>query len=148
MHVAYNDTSNAALWVAIALQVLRNCNEDTGRKSHVEDAVGLLAALFNLLHVLLKLDERVILVVLTRDIGAEVAEFVQLLLQVLCGGLDVRLDALEVFLAVHLGARISDDADVLGEEVVSVLYRWSTEVEYDFSRVTYKAEESWELRWC
>lgn len=144
--MAYNDTGNTALWVAIALQVLRNCDEDTGRKSHIEDAVGLLAALFNLLHVLLELNERVILVVLTRDIGAEVAEFVQLLLQVLCGGLDVRLDALEVFLAVHLGARISDDADVLGKEVVSVLYRWSMEAKHECGRVTYKAEESWELQ--
>ena len=55
--MAYNDAGNAALRVAISLQVLRNCDEDTGRKSHVEDAVGLLAALFNLLHMLLELDE-------------------------------------------------------------------------------------------
>ncbi len=101
--------------------MLRDCDEDTGRKSHVEYPVVLLLALLNLLHVLLKLDEGLVLVVLARDVRAEFAELVQLLLQFLCGGLDVRLDALEILLAVHLRACISNDVDVLREEVVSVL---------------------------
>src|SRR5689334_20430259 len=57
VRVAYNDTSNAALGVAVALQVLGDCDEDAGRESHVEDAVGLLAALLDFLHVLLELNE-------------------------------------------------------------------------------------------
>jgi hypothetical protein len=101
--------------------VLRDCDEDTGRKSHIEYPVVLLAALLNLLHVLLKSDKGFVLVVLARYVRAEFAELVQLLLQFFCWGLDVRLDALEVLLAVHLCACISDDVDILWEEVVSVL---------------------------
>jgi hypothetical protein len=125
IRATYDNTRNAVLGIAVALQVLRDCNEDTGRKSHVEYPVVLLAALLDLLHVLLKCDEGVILVVLARNVRAEFAELVQLLLQFLCRGLNVRLDALEVLLTVHLRACISDDVDVLWEKVVSVLYWWS-----------------------
>ena len=38
----YNNTGKAALGVAVALQLLRNSNENTGGQSHVEDAVLLL----------------------------------------------------------------------------------------------------------
>lgn len=72
--LAYNDTSNAALGVAVALQVLGNCDEDARGQRHVEDAVGLLAALFNLLHVLFELEKGVVLVVLAGDVGAEAAK--------------------------------------------------------------------------
>jgi hypothetical protein len=121
IRTTYDNARNAVLGITVALQVLRDCDEDTGRKSHVEYPVVLLLALLNLLHVLLKLDEGLVLVVLARDVRAEFAELVQLLLQFLCGGLDVRLDALEILLAVHLRACISNDVDVLREEVVSVL---------------------------
>lgn len=141
----YDDARNAVLGVAVALQVLGDCDEDAGRESHVEYPVVLLAALLDLLHVLLKSDEGFVLVVLARDVRAELAEFVQLLLQFFCGGLDVRLDALEVLLAVHLCACISDDVDVLGEEVVSVLCWWSENAHVDLYRATYEAEEGWEL---
>jgi hypothetical protein len=117
----YDDASNAALWVAVALQVLRDCDEDAWWKRHVEYPVGLLAALFDFLEVLFQLNEGLVLVVLTRHVRAEAAEFLQLLLDLLCWGLDVGLDALEVLLVVHLCSRISDNANVFGEEVVAVL---------------------------
>jgi hypothetical protein len=131
IRATYNDSRNAVLGIAVALQVLRNGNEDAGREGHVEYPVVLLATLLKLLHVLLKLDEGLILVVLTGNVRAEAAEFLQLLLQFLCRSLDVGLDALEKFLVVHLRPRISDNADVLGEEVVAVLYWWSTETNRD-----------------
>jgi hypothetical protein len=121
----YNDAGNALLRVAVALQVLRDCGENAGWERHVEDPVGLLATLLKLLEVLLKCNERVILVILPGNVCAEAAKLVQLLLDLLCGRLDVRLDALEVLLVVHLCPRISDDANVLGEEVVAVLCEWS-----------------------
>jgi hypothetical protein len=102
--------------------VLRNSDEDAGRESHVEDAVGLLAALLEALEVVAELNERLVLVVLSRDVRAEATELLKLLLHILCGGLDVGLDPLQVLVVVHLRARISNDANVLREEVVSVLH--------------------------
>jgi hypothetical protein len=127
IRATYNNARNAVLGIVVALQVLRHWDEDTGRESHVEYPVVLLATLLKLLQVLLELDEGLILVVLARDVRAETAELLQLLLQLLCGGLDVGLDALEVLVVVHLCSRISDNADVLGEKVVAVLCWWSTE---------------------
>ena len=121
MRTTYDNTRNAVLWVAVALQVLRDCDEDAGRERHVENPVGLLATLLEVLEVLLELLEGLILVILARYICAEAAELLELLLKLFCGGLDVRLDALEVLLVVHLRSCISDDANVLGEEVVAVL---------------------------
>lgn len=74
----HNNTGQALLGVAVALQLLRDGNEDTGGQGHVENPVGLLslAAGLNLLEVLVKVDERVILVVLAGDVGAEGAELV------------------------------------------------------------------------
>jgi hypothetical protein len=45
-----------------------------------------------------------------------------LVLDLLCGGLDVRLDTLDELGVVHLASCVSDNLDVLGEEVVLVLY--------------------------
>lgn len=70
---------------------------------------------------LVELHERIIPVILARDICAQAAELLQLLLDVLCGCLDVRFDPADVFLMVHFCPRISDDSDVLREELVSVL---------------------------
>ena len=74
----HNNTGQALLGVAVTLQLLRDGNEDTGGQSHVENAVGLLslAAGLNLLKVLVKVDERVILIVLAGNVGAEGAELV------------------------------------------------------------------------
>jgi hypothetical protein len=117
----HNDASNAVLGVAVALQVLRDGDEDARRKRHVEDPVRLLATLLELLDVFPQVDEGVVLVVLARDIGAVTAEFLQLLFHILCGCLDVGLDALEVLLVVHLRPGVSDNLDILREEVVAVL---------------------------
>jgi hypothetical protein len=118
---AYNDSRNAVLWVAVALQVLRDWDEDARWERHVEYAVRLLATLLELLEVLLQLLEGLVLVVLAGNVCAEAAELVQLLLDLLCGYLDVGLDALEVLVVVHLRPCITNDAEVLGEEVVAVL---------------------------
>jgi hypothetical protein len=74
----YNNTSETALGVAVALELLRNSNENTWRQGHVEDTVGLLslAALLDLLEVLVQVDKGVILVVLAGNVGAEVAELI------------------------------------------------------------------------
>jgi hypothetical protein len=69
-----------------------------------------------------QLNEGLVLVILTRDVRAVATELLQLLLELLCWCLDVGLDALEVLLVVHLCSRISDDANVLGEDVVAVLH--------------------------
>ena len=141
----YNNTRNAVLGVAVALQVLGHCDEDAGRESHVEYPVVLLAALLELLEMLLKLDERLVLVVLAGHVRAVANELLELLLQLLCGGLDVRLDALEVLLVVHLCARIAYDANVLGKEVVAVLEDLSMQVRVVGDRATHETEERREL---
>jgi len=46
---------------------------------------------------------------------------------------------------VHLCARISDDANVLGEEVVAVLERMSMQNKLAIDCATYETEESREL---
>jgi hypothetical protein len=76
----YNNARDAVLGIAVALQVLRNGDENTGRESHVEYPVVLLATLLKLLHVLLELDEGLVLVVLAGNVRAEAAELLQLLL--------------------------------------------------------------------
>lgn len=140
----HNDPRDTVLRIAVALQVLRDCNEHTGRESHVKYPVGLLATLLELPQVLFELLERLVLIVLAGDVRAEAAELFQLLLQFLCWCFDVGLDALEILVVVHLRPRISDDANVFWEEVVSVLFRWSTE-KRGSKCATYEAEERWEL---
>lgn len=74
----HNDAGEAALGVAVALQLFRHGNENTRRQRHIEDTVLLLAltALLDLLEVLVEVDERLILVVLARDVGAQLAELI------------------------------------------------------------------------
>lgn len=117
----YDNTGQTVLGVAVALQLIGDGNEDTGGQSHVEDAVLLLLALFDLVEMLVEVDERIILVVLTGDVGAHLAEVLEELLDFFCGHLDVRLDTLKVFFVVHLCPGISDNLDILGEELVAVL---------------------------
>lgn len=87
--ITYNNARNALRGIAHLLQVLRNNGEDTGRQGHVEESMGLGATLLNVLEMLLENLERLILVVLAGDIGAEFAELLELLLRLLCGGLHV-----------------------------------------------------------
>jgi hypothetical protein len=71
--VAYNDASNAFGRVTALLQMLGHNGENTGREGHVENAVGLGSAGFQLLEVLVELVEGLILVVLAGDVGAQIA---------------------------------------------------------------------------
>lgn len=69
---------------------------------------------------LLEVLEADVVVVLSRHVGGVLAELLELLLGLGCGSLDVALDALQVLLAVHLGAGIADDLDALGEVGIAV----------------------------
>jgi hypothetical protein len=117
----HDNTSNALGRIAVALQVLRHGDEDAGGKSHVEHPVRFLATLLKLLHMFLELNERIILIVLAGDVGAEAAELLQLLLDFLRRCLDVGLDAAKVLFVIHLRPGITHDLDIFGKEVVSVL---------------------------
>jgi hypothetical protein len=101
--------------------VLRNNGEDTRRERHIEQTVVLRAVRLNLLEVLLQALEGLVLVILTRDVSAELCELFELLLSFFGGSLYVGLDASNVFIVVHLGTGISNNLDILGEELVSVL---------------------------
>ena len=75
----HNNTGKTTLGVAVALQLLGHGDENTRGQRHVEDAVVLLAALatlLDLLEVLVEVDKRLVLVVLTGDVGAQLAELV------------------------------------------------------------------------
>jgi len=87
--VTYNDSGDAVLRVTVLLQVLRNRNEDTRGKGHVEDTVGLVATLLKLGEVRFELLKAFVLVVLARDVAAHAAELLELLFHFLGGGFDV-----------------------------------------------------------
>jgi hypothetical protein len=108
----YNDAGNALCGVAAALQMLGDDGEDTGRQRHVEKAMSLRATVLKLLKMLGELIERLILVVLPRDVGAELAEFIKLLLNLLGGCLHVGANATQVLLVVHLRPGVTDDSDI------------------------------------
>ena len=67
-----------------------------------------------ILQVLIELGETVVAVVLTRDIGADGAELLQLLFHILRGRLDVRSDSPNVLFVIHLSPGVTDDLDVFG----------------------------------
>lgn len=69
--------------------MLRDGNENARRQGHVENAVGFLVVLLQLLEVLLQCLERLVLVVLSGHVCAHLAELRQLLLHILGGGFDV-----------------------------------------------------------
>lgn len=119
--MTYDDSRNAVLRIAVPLQLLGHGDEDTGRQRHVEDSVLFLLSLFDLLQMPVEIDERIILIILTRDICAHLTEGVELLLHLLGGHLDVGLHPSQVFRVVHLGAGIADDLDILGKELVAIL---------------------------
>lgn len=101
--------------------MLRNGDKDTGGKSHVEDPVSLLAVLLNISNSIVELLEGLVLIVLTRDICADRSELFELFFHLFRRGLDVRLDSFEVLGMVHLRSSISDNLDVIGEELVAEL---------------------------
>jgi hypothetical protein len=78
-------------------------------------------SLFNLFEVIVEVDERLVLVVLTGDICTKAAEALELLFHFLGGDLDVGLYSSQVLGVVHLCTGISDNLDILREELVSVL---------------------------
>lgn len=101
--------------------MLGHCSEDAGWQRHVEDTVGFFPSLLKFLEVFPQLDKRLVLIVLPRNICAELTELLQLLLHVLCWCLYVRLDPLEEFLVVHFCSGISDNFNVLWQELVAKL---------------------------
>ncbi len=103
--------------------MLGHDGEDAWRKGHVEQPICLFPALLEVLHVLVELSEGFVSVVLARDIGADRAEVVQLLLYLLGRCLDVRPDPAQVLIVVHLSPSIADDLNVIGQELVPVLLR-------------------------
>lgn len=120
-NVTYNDASNALGRVAALLQMLGHNGKNTGREGHVENAVCLGSAGFQLLEVLVELVEGLILVVLAGDVGAQIAEIGKLLFDLGSGCLNVGLDPPQVLVMVHLGTGISNNLDIFGEELVTVL---------------------------
>ena len=118
----YDNTGKTILGVAVALQLIGDGDEDAGGKSHVEDSVLLLLTLLDLIEVLVEVDEGLILVVLTGDVCAQLAEVLEELFDLFRRYLDVRLDPLKVLFVVHLCPGISDNLDILREEFVAVLF--------------------------
>jgi hypothetical protein len=116
-----DDTNDALLWVAVLLQVLGDRDEDTGRKSHVEDTVVLGLALLNLLQVLVKLLEGAILVICTSKVGTDVTESIELIFNLFGWGLDVGADAFDILSVVHLGTSISHNPHIFGQVLVTKL---------------------------
>lgn len=103
-------------------------------------------ALLELLHVFPQLDERLIVVILARDVCAQTAELIELLLQILRRRLDLGPDALDEILVTQFTARIADDLDIVRKEVVAVLRATlGKSARASGDSETYKAEQSWEL---
>ena len=117
----HNDASEALFRVAVLLEVLRDGDEDARRQGHVKYTVRLLLVLFEVAEVRFELLEALVLVVLAGNVGTHAAELLELLLHLLGGSLDVRLDALQVLGVVHLCTCVTNNLDILGEEVVTVL---------------------------
>ena len=72
--VTYDNAGHTAGGVAVPLQLVGHSSENTGRKSHVKDAVLFLLALLDLLEVLVEVDKGLVLVVLARDVCTQLAE--------------------------------------------------------------------------
>src|ERR1051325_3252010 len=85
----YNDASDTPGWVAASLEMLRNDGENTRWQCHVEEPMSLFSTRLELLEMHLETMERFILVVLTRDIGAERTKLVKQLLHVPSWSFDI-----------------------------------------------------------
>lgn len=68
-----------------------------------------------------ELQKGVVAIVLAGNVCADGAELLKLLLAFLRRGLDIRFDAADVLVVVHLGSGIAHDPDVLGQKLVAVL---------------------------
>lgn len=101
--------------------MLRDNGKNTGRQSHVEKPMGLFSSLLEVFQMLVEMLEGLVSVILSRYIGAERAELLQLLLNILGRRLDIRLDPAQVLIMIHLGTSIADNLDVLGKELIPVL---------------------------
>lgn len=117
----YNDSRNSILGIAVPLQLLRYRNEDTRWQGHVEHSVLLMLASLDLLEVPIEVLEGLILIILTRNVGAELAKALELLLDLFCRHLDVRFHSSQILCMVHFRAGIADDLDVFGKEFVAIL---------------------------
>ena len=104
--------------------MLRNRDEDAGRKRHVEDPVTLLPAVLQLLQVFPQVHKRLVLIVLTRDVRTRLAELLELIFHIRSRNLDIGLDSFEVLFTIHLRPRISDNLHIFGQEAVSMLYAY------------------------
>ena len=99
-------------------------------------------------------DERRIFIVLPRDVCADLAKVDQLFFDLPGRNFYVGLDSFEELGMVHFRSCISDNLDVFGKEIVSVL-RWSVNRDVwrstdsckavHLSEATYEAEQCWEL---
>ena len=101
--------------------MLRDDGKNARRESHVEESVCLSSPLLQFLEMCIEVLERLVLVVLARDVSAELAEFFELLLNLLCRCFHVRLDSSKILLVIHLRTGISDNSHIFGEELVTVL---------------------------
>lgn len=108
----YEDSSNTILRVVVPPQMLRDSDENGRRKSHIEDSVLPLLTLLDLRQMLLQALEGLVLIILAGIVGANVAECVQLLLNLPGGDLNVRPDTPEILRMVHFCAGIANDLDI------------------------------------
>lgn len=85
----YDDSRNAILRVAVPFEMLRYGYEHTRRESHIEDSVAFFTIALDLQNVLIELLEWLILVVLSGNVCASLAEIIELFFNFLCGGFDI-----------------------------------------------------------
>ena len=116
-----NDPVNTPLEdIAVPLEFFRDRDKDGGREGEVEETVPLLGLIigFDRFQVSVKLLERFILIVSTRDVGRESLKVLDLLLHLwtVGGVLDVRGYPLVIILSIHLRPRIADDFNTPREE--------------------------------
>ena len=94
------------------------------RKGEIEDAVSLTARVFrfDLGEVLLQVIERLLVLIPTSNVGAQLLEFLDLGRNglVIVRVLDVLRCSLMELGKVHLRACITDDLDIPGQEVIAV----------------------------
>ena len=85
----YDDSRNAILRIAVPFEMLRYGYEHTRRESHIEDSIAFFTITLDLQNVLIELLEWFILVVLSGNVCASLAESIELLFNFLRGGLDI-----------------------------------------------------------
>ena len=114
-----DDTVVSLFGIAVLLETLCNDSEDVGRQCHVEKTAGVIVLHLALdaLHLLVEVLERGILVVLTRDVLADLEEAFDILLAlVIIDVLEVASDLVCKGVLAHLCSGIADNVGGLGEE--------------------------------